>query len=95
MATRNILSESAPANIHSGTTIQNLEQMVEHCVTRGPLMTVAQIRQLLHVFDACEECEARGFIESRGYDSDSISQERCPECRGRGYIIPQRETVTQ
>jgi DnaJ-class molecular chaperone len=86
MASRTILSESAPANIHSGSSISELEKMVENCLVSGPLMSVGQIRMLLRVFDVCEECDGTGITESRGYYSDDVRQERCDACRGKGTV---------
>lgn len=72
--------------LHQGSTITDLDKMVERCLTTGPLMTVAQIRQLLRVEQACENCEATGIVESRGL-SPEVSQDRCPACKGRGYVM--------
>lgn len=85
MASQTVSSQLSPAQTHQGNTISDLDKMVENCLTTGPLMTVAQIRILLHVEQACENCEATGVIESRGL-SPEVSQDRCPACKGKGYV---------
>jgi hypothetical protein len=77
------------------TTQTNLEALAERMILDArPLMTVGQIRILLHVWDACEACEATGKISTRGYDSELVTEERCDICKGRGYTnIPEPESA--
>lgn len=87
MATQTLSPRTPADHSFKGTTITELEQVVEHAILKTrPLMTVAQIRILLHVFDACENCSGEGTISVRGYDSEFVEQERCPECKGKGFI---------
>jgi len=101
MATRNVtpLPAANPdfyrPRTFTGTTISDLDKMVERALTTGPLMSVAQIRILLRVEQACEACDARGFTESRGDFSEFISQDRCDVCRGKGYVVPENQAVAQ
>ena len=96
MAARTLLSPPVPLNTLQGTTITELETLVEHTILHArPLLSVAEIRVLLHVWDACENCEATGTINARGYESDHVTQERCPDCKGKGYVVPENEAVQQ
>jgi DnaJ-class molecular chaperone len=69
-----------------GTTIADLETLVEHCILRSRQpMTLGQIRTMLRVWDVCESCEATG----RKNDL------RCGSCQGTGYRNLSNETITK
>lgn len=76
MATQTLSPQLSSPQTHSGTTISDLDKMVENCLVTGPFMTLAQLRILLRVADACEECGATGSARN-GL--------RCAPCNGRGY----------
>ncbi len=88
MASENVLPVVSPAQPSTRslqrTTITELEMLVERTILDArPLMSVARIRILLHVWDACEACEATGSRDGG----------RCVSCDGKGYRVPEKEAV--